>query len=470
MDVNQKFGLAGLTAAQLLNLYKSRSASPVEVVETLLVEIAQKNPILNALVTIDSEGALASARKAETKFAKGEPVGLLEGIPFTLKDVYATAGLRTTWGSAFFKDQVPKKTAAIARKLRAAGAILLGKSNCPEFAYALYTDNAVFGATLNPCNETRVPGGSSGGDAAAVAALMAPVGIGSDLGGSIRVPAHCCGLFGFIASPGRVSNEGHCPAGTPLAGALVRPGFLTRCVDDIVLALLATEGFNYLDPFSEPFISPIGTKHLQPASGLRCAILDFSDQLEISGEVAGALEDAGRILTANGGRLRSTKFQLAGELLRTQCTLVGTGLKSSLEAMLGQKYPDDSLTIVNYVDIPPSAGAVTNLLAAYGLQAAIRTLVNALFLQVDVAVLPILGDTAFELKDSRGLRVDAASQLQMTQANFFAILAGLPAVAVPLRKGGDGLPIGVQLVAQRGGDELLLRAALTIEANMRTPG
>ena len=316
MVADSQSELERLGAAELRRLYEKRSVSPVDVVDALLSRIAQKNGRLNALVTIDSEGALAAAQKAEAKFTKGEPIGLLEGIPFTLKDVYSTAGLRTTWGSTFFKDQIPKKTAAIARKLRSAGAILLGKSNCPEFAYALYTDNALFGPTLNPWNETRVPGGSSGGDAAAVAALMAPLGIGSDLGGSIRVPAHCCGLFGFIASPGRVSNEGHCPAGTPLAGALVRPGFLARGVEDIVLALRASEGFNYLDPFSEPCANPVATSSsLESATGLRCTILDFSDQLAVSNEVGAALEDAGKKLAANGGRLRNSKFPLAGELL-----------------------------------------------------------------------------------------------------------------------------------------------------------
>ena len=457
--------LSRLSAIGLRRLYEARSVSPVEVVETLLAQISQKNPRLNALVTIDSEGALAAARKSEAKFSKSEPVGVLEGIPFTLKDVYATAGLRTTWGSIFFKDQIPKKTAAIARKLKAAGAILLGKSNCPEFAYALYTDNALFGPTLNPWDETRVPGGSSGGDAVAVAAFMAPLGIGSDLGGSIRVPAHCCGLFGYIASPGRVSNEGHCPAGTPISGALVRPGFLTRSSEDIVLALRACEGFNYLDPFSEPLSVPVAAD-LEPASALRCMVLDFSDQLKISAEVNAAVENAGKILTANGGRLRSGKFPLAGELLRTQRTLMGTGLKASVEAMLSQTYPDDSLTIISHIDIPPSAEATSNLIVAYGMQAAIRTLVNSLFMQADILVLPVLGETAFELKDREGHRVTAARQLEMTQVNFLAILAGLPAVAVPFGKGADGLPIAVQLIAQRDQDELLLRAARMLEATV----
>ena len=133
--------------------------------------------------------------------------------------------------------------------------------------------------------------------------------------------------------------------------------------------------------------------------------------------------------------------------------------------MLGQKYPDDSLSIINHIDIPPSAEALSNLLAAFAMQAAIRTLVNTLFMQADVVVLPVLGETAFELKDHAGQRVDAARQLEMTQANFLAILGGLPAVAVPRGKGADGLPIAVQLLAQKGGDELLLRAARTLEAS-----
>src|SRR2546421_343111 len=198
------------SATELVALIQSRALSPVEVAKAHLKRIAEVNPSLNAIVTI-ADDVIDRARDAEDAIIKGREVGPLHGLPITIKDTIETKGLRTTSGSRLRCDYVPDRDATVVARLKAAGAIVLGKTNVPEMAIPYETDNPVFNGANNPNNLLMTPGGSSGGEAAAIAAHMSPAGVGSDLSGSIRVPAHFCGIAGLKPTTGRIPIEGHIP-------------------------------------------------------------------------------------------------------------------------------------------------------------------------------------------------------------------------------------------------------------------
>ena len=192
-------------AVELARLYRARKVSPLEVMQAVLERLDQVNPVVNAFVTVDREGALRQARRATAALARrGAAVGPLHGIPVGIKDITLTKGMRTTFGSKLFEDYVPDEDAAVVERLRAAGAIVLGKTNTPEFAFGPNTVNAVFGATRNPWNLALSAGGSSGGSAAALATGMCAIAQGTDLGGSLRGPAALCGVVGFRTTPGLI--------------------------------------------------------------------------------------------------------------------------------------------------------------------------------------------------------------------------------------------------------------------------
>ncbi|HWN92731.1 MAG TPA: amidase family protein, partial [Verrucomicrobiae bacterium] len=191
-------------AGELIRLYRARKVSPLEVMQVLLERIDRVNPKVNAIVTLDRESVLWHARRATAALKKKATLGPLHGIPVGIKDVTATKGIRTTYGSKLFEQHVPEEDAVVVERLKAAGAIILGKTNTPEFAFGPNTTNAVFGATRNPWNLALTSGGSSGGSAVALATGMCPLAEGTDLGGSLRGPAAYCGVVGFRTTPGLV--------------------------------------------------------------------------------------------------------------------------------------------------------------------------------------------------------------------------------------------------------------------------
>jgi aspartyl-tRNA(Asn)/glutamyl-tRNA(Gln) amidotransferase subunit A len=239
--------LTDLTIAAAAAEVRSRRLSPVELTEAYLARIERLNPAINAYVTVTGERAQADARRAADEIAKSGPRGPLHGIPIALKDLCDTAGIRTTAGGKFFADHVPKADCAVARRLREAGSVLLGKLNTHEFAYGVTTDNPHFGTTRNPWDPSRIPGGSSGGSGAAIAASLAGGTIGTDTGGSIRIPAALCGAVGFKPTYGRVSKAGI----FPLSFIFDHAGPITRTVEDAAIMLEAVAGYDPADPTSE---------------------------------------------------------------------------------------------------------------------------------------------------------------------------------------------------------------------------
>src|SRR4051812_18087170 len=232
---DSNFAMTDLTsyaATRLAEMIRTKAISSVDVATAFLARIEALNPSLNAIVTL-SPRILEQAQEADTALRRGDPVGPLHGVPFTVKDTIDTAGLRTTSGSALRTNHVAETDAPAVARVKSAGAILLGKTNTAEMAMDYTADNPVFGRTVNPFGVTRTPGGSSGGEAAAIARCLSPMGLGSDLAGSIRIPAHFCGIAGFKPSSGWVPGEGQYPpaAGPYALGSVIGP--MAKCVQDV---------------------------------------------------------------------------------------------------------------------------------------------------------------------------------------------------------------------------------------------
>src|ERR1043166_3733451 len=289
--------LADRSACELARLVAGREVSPVEVLEACLARVERYNPLINAVVTLNPR-ARDDARALERRVAQGGEGGPLAGVPVGIKDVTPVAGLRTTFGSPVYRDHVPTEDALVVQRLRAAGAIILGKTNCPEFAAGGNTFNEVFGRTRNPWDPTKSAGGSTGGGAAALVTGMVALAEGTDLGGSLRIPASFCGVVGLRPSVGLVPTY---PSDW-VWDTLQVTGPLARTVEDVALMLGAVSGPSPLAPFGQPVAGRdwVGAVRAGPAKGLRIAYCpDIAgigidpDVERVCQEAAGGLERAG---------------------------------------------------------------------------------------------------------------------------------------------------------------------------------
>src|SRR3954454_3959998 len=278
--------LTSYAATSLAEMIRTKAISSVEVATAFLARIDALNPSLNAIVTL-SPRILDQAQEADTALRRRDPVGPLHGVPFTVKDTIDTMGLRTTSGSALRANHVAETDAPAVARVKGAGAILLGKTNTAEMAMDYTADNPVFGRTVNPFDVTRTPGGSSGGEAAAIARCLSPMGLGSDLAGSIRIPAHFCGIAGFKPSSGHVPGEGQCPpaAGPYALGSVIGP--MARCVQDLRVL------FNVISQRQ-----PIAAR--ADATGQRIAWYTDDGESPVTAETRAAVQLAARALADAG--------------------------------------------------------------------------------------------------------------------------------------------------------------------------
>ena len=272
------------SARELARLIRSGDVSPVEVLDAHLAVIERINPKLNAIVTLAAEQARDAARAAEAAVVNGEPLGALHGLPVAIKDITPTAGIRTTFASPLFKDHVPAEDAEVVRRLKASGAIVLAKTNTPEFACGANTNNALFGPTRNPWNPALSPAGSSGGSAVAVATGMVPLAQGTDFGCSIRIPAAFCGIVGIRPTPGLTPN-----APMPLAWDPGQVhGALGRDAEDVAFMLDSMVGLSRLSPISvaPPWASALAeVERARDAKGLRVAYVSDIAGIGVDAEI-----------------------------------------------------------------------------------------------------------------------------------------------------------------------------------------
>jgi Asp-tRNA(Asn)/Glu-tRNA(Gln) amidotransferase A subunit family amidase len=456
------------SATELVALFRSRAVSPVEVVEAHLRQIEQVNPSLNAIVTL-AEDAVERARVCEMASMTGNDVGPLHGLPVTVKDTIDTAGLLTTSGSRIRAQHIPEQDAASVARLKAAGAIILGKTNVPEMAVPYETDNPVFGRTNNPQNPLTTAGGSSGGEAAAIAACLSPAGLGSDLSGSIRVPAHFCGIAGLKPTTGRVAMDGHTPAASGVVALGASIGPMARRVED--LALL----FQVLADPTQFEAAQSERDILNPTQlrGLRVAWYAGDGVTPVSDETRAALHSAAQALADAGLQTIDTMppgiskaSQLWIELFSRAANSEIASLYKGREAEAG---PQVARLLRQFEDAPSELKekieAAERLAAAVLERERLREELLQWMKTTGLILAPVGATTAFghgaERVEVAGKSISVFRAFSYSQT--FNVL-GLPSVAVPAGRTANGLPIGVQVIGRPFEERTVLTAAGIIES------
>ena len=441
-----------LSARTQARAVAQREISALELLEVTLAHIRERNPSLHAVVSLDEDAARQQARAADAQLAREAPVGPLHGVPITLKDSIDVAGLRTTIGTPAF-DRVADQDATVAARLRAAGAVLMGHSNVAPFLADYQSANPLFGRTSNPWDLARTAGGSSGGAAAAVATGMSALEVVSDLGGSVRLPAHFCGVYGLKPTEGRVPLTGffrlppEVPRGVRILASL---GPLARSLEDLELALSIIAGPDGLDTEVPPV--PLQSSESEPCD---LTTLRVAYALELPGAlVAKALQDA------------------------VQRTVLGA---EKAGATVVHALPDcdweasDALfsELVRELTSPDPKRSFAWYLKALHRRDGFISLWDRFFQEHDVLVMPPAMTTAFpHCEPGVPLSVDGRQGDYFGQGAWLAManMAGLPALAVPAGCDADGLPTGVQLIARRWNEAGLLAAARALEGAGVLPG
>lgn len=470
---------------------RRREVSAVELTRAFLERIHALNPRLNVYLTVADETALAMARDADARIARGEDTPLL-GVPIAIKDVLSTRDMRTTAGSKILANYTPSWDATVVARLRAMGAVFLGKLNCDEFAMGSSTENSAFGPTRNPWNETRVPGGSSGGSAAAVAADLCCAALGTDTGGSIRQPAALCGVTGLKNSYGRVSRYGL----IAFASSLDTVGALTKDARDAAIMLCAMEGRDPCDSTSVD-VAPIDVAALDESRdslrGLRVGVpLEyFSDgmQPDVEQHVRAAIAH----LQVMGAEVREISLPRTHLGLPVYYIIAPAEASANLARFDGVKYGlrvQGRDLVATYMETRGAGfGAEVKrriMLGTYALSAGyydayyiraqkVRTLIKRdfeqAFAQVDIIAAPVSPTTAFSL----GAKTD--DPIQMYLADVFTLpvsLAGICGISIPCGFDRDGLPIGLQLIGPAFGEQRVLEVAhafqQTTDFHLKKPG
>jgi amidase len=457
--------LARTSATKLTALIRARKVSPVEVLDAHLAVIARLNPRLNAVVTLAADTARIEARAAEAAVMSGAALGPLHGLPFAVKDVTETAGIRTTYGSPLFRDHVPDQDAEVVRRLKAAGAIMLGKTNTPEFATGASTVNAVFGATRNPWNAALGPAGSSGGSAVAVATGMVPLAQGTDFGASIRVPAAFCGIVGIRPTPGLIPNHPMPLAWDP--GQVHGP--LARGAEDAALMLDAMVGFSPLSPISvaPPWRSARdAVVAARDARGLRVAYASDIAGIGVDREIDAICGAAARRLADAGAQVETIAFDASDGrepyLAWRGAWMVGQQFRhlARLEAF------GDNLRGNVAAGLKITA---RDLAAAEQTRLAVFHRFRELFERYDVLLTPAAPVKPFPVETNFPTEIDGRrleNYVDWLAPAFLVTLVSLPAGSVPAGLTRDALPVGLQIVAPRFGEPLILSVAkLVRQAN-----
>jgi amidase len=442
------------SASSLARAIRARRLSARDAVEACLARIQAVEPWLHAVVRLDAEGARRAAEVADAEAARGAWRGPLHGVPITVKDSFDTAGLFTTWGTPGRARFVPDADATAVARLRAAGAIVLGKTNTPELTLGFEAWNPLHPRTANPWDARRTSGGSSGGAAALVAAGGAALEIGSDTGGSIRLPAHCCGVAGLRPTSGRVPRTGHAIGPGGAADFLTQVGPLARRVEDLTLALRLLAGPDGRDPFVAPV--PLADPQAVSLAGLRVALLADNGIATPDPALAAAARAAADALAAAGARVaeqRPPGVAQTQELFPAVLLLDGGGEVRRLLERCGTPVADSSLAGLAGIPAPRAA----QRLATIERWDAFRAALLAWSADWDLVVSPPNAHAALRHGESDA-RMPAFSYTMTWN------LAGWPGAVVRAGASPEGLPIGVQLLAPPWREEVALAAAACVEA------
>lgn len=471
-----------LSVSELTEMFRKGTLNPPELVQLLFEEIKRKEPEINAYLTTCEELAIHQARESEARYRKGHPISALDGIPVAIKDNIVTKGIRTTCGSKILANYIPPYNATVVEKLLKAGAVIVGKTNMDEFAMGSSTENSAFGITRNPHSVEHVPGGSSGGSAAAVAAREAMCALGSDTGGSIRQPASFCGVVGLKPTYGRVSRYGL----VAFASSLDQIGPITKTVKDSAILLREIAGHDPLDSTSAEidvpdYVSFIG----RVPKGIRIGIPKEYTMEGIDERVLKVFETAKGALRENGCILQEISLPHTQYAIASYYIIATAEASSNLARYDGVKYGlrhlgDDLLSTYELTrsrgfgkEVKRRIMLGTYVLSsgyyeAYYLKAMkVRTLIRkdfeTAFGSVDAILAPVSPVPTFKI----GERI--SDPLSMYLVDIFttpANLAGLPAIAAPCGK-VEGLPVGVQLLGRPFDEGLLFQLASALESTLK---
>jgi len=449
------------SARELARLIRTRAVSPLDVLDAHLAAIKALNPKLNAVVTLAEEQARDNAQRAEQAVMTGEPLGALHGLPVGIKDITQTAGIRTTFASPLLKDNVPSEDEEVVRRLKAAGAIVLAKTNTPEFACGANTNNALFGPTRNPWNPALSPAGSSGGSAVAVATGMTALAQGTDYGCSIRIPAAFCGIVGIRPTPGLIPSYPKPLAWDP--GEVHGP--LARDAEDAALMLDATEGFTRISPLSvaPPWQSALAElQRREDIKGLHIAYVSDIAGIGVEAEIDATCRGAAAALGKLGAHVEQIDFDVSAgrapyQIWRgfwmvgrqyerlAQIDAFGPNLKGNVEAGL-------KLTASDFA-------------AAEETRMAMFDRFHKLFERFDVLLTPAAPVKPYPVEMNFPDTINGKSfenYIDWIAPAYLITLVSLPAATAPAGLSQDGLPIGMQIVAPRFEEPLILRVARLI--------
>jgi len=446
-------------ATELAHLIRSKAISPVELLQAHFAAIERLNPKINAIVTLAAESAIAAARRAEQVAMSGDKLGLLHGVPIGIKDLTLTGGIRTTFGSPLHADHVPDEDAAVVKRIKQAGAIVVGKTNTPEFGAGANTVNRLFGATRNPWDLALTVGGSSGGGAAALASGMLPLAEGTDFGGSLRVPAAFCGVVGLRPTAGLVPRY---PTPLPWDVGTVH-GPMARNADDTALLLEAMMG-------DADWLTPVSTA--APWRGVAGAVAQIRDlkqmrigyaadiaEVGIDPEIGAACEAAAQRLVDCGASVEDVKFSVAdgrdAYLVLRGLTMV-TRFFDSLDEV--EKFePNLRRNIASGTKL-----TIGEIARAERKRAELWHRWRTLFERIDLLLTPTTPVSPFPVEQNYPDVIagrKTTSYIDWIAPTFLVTLASLPAASAPCGHTGSGLPIGLQIIGPRFAEPKILAAA-----------
>ena len=452
--------LPWLDAIDCAERIRSREISAVEVAELLLRRIERLNPRLNAIVCLSSR-VIHDAERADTAERRGTKLGPLHGVPFTVKDALDVAGYPATRGSRLFADHVAKADATAVTRLKRAGGIFLGKTNLPEFALWWETENALFGRTVNPWDETRIAGGSSGGEAAALAAGLSYLGLGSDVAGSLRMPAHFCGVVGLKPTHGRVPLTGHWPA-FALRAAHVGP--MGRSVRDVALALRLISGPDGVDPYALPLPRPRSLAVREDLVGMRVGVLPSGGAEPLEAEVIASVDFAALLMERAGAQVEQAELPALtdNDWQVLSMWLIGAEGQQYLQPVVHGH--EEELTPSLRERFESARYELKDYFLALRESERLRSELMQLFARFDVLLCPCAPVSAFphgrQELDIGGCVVPARHVLRAAVPWNFAPCTAL---ALPCRFSKEGLPLGIQLIAPAFDEGRLLQIGSVLE-------
>ncbi len=460
---------AELSAAEARRQIGARDLTPSALLEACIARIEERNPLVNAVITTNFEDARSEAKIADHMVQAGNALPPLHGLPVLVKDLSRTKGLRTTFGSRCFETHVPDHDDIIVERLRAAGAIVLGKTNTPEFGAGANTSNLVFGATGNPYKSTLTSGGSSGGSAAGLASNMAPLASGSDLGGSLRIPASFCGIVGMRPSPGIVPSRSHVSG----FSHLWTDGPMARSVEDLTLMLSAISGFDARDPLCSPNLD-IEYADFHAIEDLAHSRIGFSTGLgvaEVDSEIAALFKARQPIINKHFKTAVALDVDLSDaaevfRVLRAESLYAAYGeLAESQPDMIGQNVRNNILEAksLSLADTARADAAHTQIYRRF----------QAIFDQVDYLICPATSVSPFPLGDNHPEAINdkPLKEYYAWYAITWALsLTGSPVVTLPCGLDNQAMPFGIQIVGPRHSDAKLLRFSRSLESALVQDG